>query len=211
MGTWDKFVGPLPAYLDEIPVISSDFASHLRSRARGVARGKGVDMAFRRPQAGVPYLPWLTKLYEMWPNVPVVAIGPGHVYSVGKTKKGANIVIIDHHNVEGYGPLASQYVHLADDIRVKKGDVVKGGTVLGFVGHSGTKFAHLHFALSTSTKDRWGVDPEPLLSQWRVIRVMSSAPRAAVPARHVPPAVKTGKDLGWLIVLLAIAILSSKR
>jgi murein DD-endopeptidase MepM/ murein hydrolase activator NlpD len=193
VATWDKFVQPLPRFLDEPPVVSNPFAW---------PKHKGVDLMYARPEPGVPYKPWVSERYEMWPNVPVVAVGPGDVWSVGKSRKGANVIIVDHHNVEGYGPLASMYVHLDNDIRVKKGDPVKAGTVLGFVGYTGTSLAHLHFALSTDVKKKWGVNPEALLSQWRLTTVTVS---------KAPVRPQVGRDLGWLIVLVAILVLSRKR
>jgi hypothetical protein len=165
-----------------------------------VPKHLGADYMYKRPEPGKPLLPWVTKRFEMWPEVPVLAVGDGDAWSVGRNAKGSNIVIIDHHNVPGFGPLASMYIHLQDDIRVKAKQPVKAGQVIGFVGHTGTSIAHLHFALSTDVKNKWHLDPEPIVNQWKLVSSQLS------PAGK--PKKQTGKDLGWLLVLLAIAYLA---
>ena len=196
MGTWDQWSWPLPDYQGRAPVISSGFKrpKHL-----------GADIMYQRLEPGEPDLPWVTKRFEMPRGLPILAVGPGNVWSVTRGKKGQQIIIVDHHTVAGYGPLATMYIH-GDFAVVKKGDVVKAGTVLARVSHSGTNIAHLHFACSTDVKDKWGVDPATLLSQWGPPRKM------VMPMKGKPKAkAKVGKDIGWLIVLVVIALLSSKR
>lgn len=67
-----------------------------------------------------------------------------------------NCVKIDHGN--GYYTL---YAHLAS-VKVKKGDKVKKGTVLGYMGNTGRSFgAHVHFEVfNGSTK----IDPTPYIN-----------------------------------------------
>lgn len=191
MGVWDKFGWPLPAFAGLDPVISNPFKK---------PKHRGVDLMYPREKPGKPDLPWQTKNYEFFPGIPVVSCGPGNVYSIGKSKKGANIIIVDHHNVPGFGPLASMYAHV-ERIQVKARDVVDRDTILAYGGHTGTDTAHLHFALSVDAADKWGFDPAPLLAKWPYA-FSTATPPATVPAEK--------GNVGWLILLL-IAILSSKR
>lgn len=70
-----------------------------------------------------------------------------------KDREAGNSVVIVHGN-----DWESQYAHLKkDSVRVRAGQVVKRGTVLGLVGLSGnTEFAHLHFEIRHQGKP---VDP----------------------------------------------------
>lgn len=71
----------------------------------------------------------------------VYAAANGKVSQITKSEKGkGNFVRIDHEN--GY---VTTYSHLAD-IRLRKGQKVKQGALVGRVGTSGTTFApHLHY------------------------------------------------------------------
>ncbi len=55
-----------------------------------------------------------------------------------------NFVII-HHTDGNY----TRYAHLQKDVKVKMGDEVRAGDLIGFVGNSGTTYAHLHFEVFT--------------------------------------------------------------
>jgi len=74
-------------------------------------------------------------------GTPIYATGDGKVFKVSKTRKGyGNYVIIDH----GYG-YKTLYAHMSKFI-VKKGQSVKRGETIGFVGNTGTSVApHLHY------------------------------------------------------------------
>ena len=71
----------------------------------------------------------------------VVAVADGTVSAVTKSRKGpGNVVVIDHGN--GY---VTRYAHL-QDIAVVRGRQVKRGTVIGYIGMSGSSYApHLHY------------------------------------------------------------------
>ena len=71
----------------------------------------------------------------------VVAVADGTVSAVTKSRKGpGNVVVIDHGN--GY---VTRYAHL-QDIAVARGRQVKRGTVIGYIGMSGSSYApHLHY------------------------------------------------------------------
>ena len=78
---------------------------------------------------------------------PVHAAGDGVVKDVVKSRKGlGNVVTISHKG--GYD---TRYAHLAD-IEVRKGQRVKKGKVIGYVGVSGNSFApHLHYEVRRDT------------------------------------------------------------
>ncbi len=72
----------------------------------------------------------------------IVAIGKGKVALTGDFYLGGKSVYLDH----GSG-IYSMYFHLSE-IRVKKGEEVKGGSIIGLVGSTGRSLgAHLHFAM----------------------------------------------------------------
>ena len=81
----------------------------------------------------------------------------------GSTKKDANnpgnMVKIDHGN--GY---YTRYLHLAyNTVKVKVGDTIKSGKVIGYMGNTGYSFGgHLHFELWENGKK---IDPTPYLNK----------------------------------------------
>ncbi|TMC42663.1 MAG: hypothetical protein E6J23_10935 [Chloroflexi bacterium] len=92
-------------------------------------------------------------------GTPVTAASDGVVAFVGHLPDGAMIVLIAH-----AGGFVSEYAHLDDTFalpRVKAGQAVKAGQVVGFIGLTGiTTGAHLHFAVM---KDGAPIDPLGLL------------------------------------------------
>ena len=78
---------------------------------------------------------------------PVPAAGDGVVTEVTKSRKGlGNVVTITHK-----GGYKTRYAHLAD-IEVRKGNRVRKGKVIGYVGVSGNSFApHLHYEVYRDT------------------------------------------------------------
>ena len=74
-------------------------------------------------------------------GTPIYATGDGQISKVRKSRKGyGNHVIIDH----GYG-YKTLYAHMKK-YAVKKGQKVKRGDVIGYVGSTGTSVApHLHY------------------------------------------------------------------
>lgn len=83
---------------------------------------------------------------------PVYAVADGVVADVVKSRKGlGNVVAIEHD-----GGYVTRYAHLAD-MEVRKGQTVRRGERIGFVGVSGNSFApHLHFEV---LKDTVVLDP----------------------------------------------------
>ncbi len=75
-------------------------------------------------------------------NAKVVAANSGRVVFAGDLGIYGNTIIIDH----GYG-LMSLYAHLAD-FKVKEGDIVRKGQVIGYTDTTGLAFGdHLHFGI----------------------------------------------------------------
>ena len=75
-------------------------------------------------------------------NAPVEAANSGKVIFAGFLGIYGNTVIIDH----GYG-LMSLYGHLAE-FKVKKGDIVKKGQIIGYTDTTGLAFGdHLHYEM----------------------------------------------------------------
>ncbi|NPB07467.1 MAG: M23 family metallopeptidase [Aquificae bacterium] len=75
-------------------------------------------------------------------HAPVEAANDGKVVFTGFIGIYGNVVVIDH----GFG-LMSLYAHLAD-FKVKKGDAVKKGQVIGYTDETGLAFGdHLHYGM----------------------------------------------------------------
>ena len=82
----------------------------------------------------------------------IYATGNGKISKVRRSKKGyGNYVEINH----GYG-YKTLYAHMSKSI-VKKGQKVKRGEVIGYVGNTGTSVApHLHYEVHKNGKK---IDP----------------------------------------------------
>ena len=93
-------------------------------------------------------------------GTPVTAASDGVVAFVGHLPDGAMIVLIAHP-----GGYVSEYAHLDDTFalpRVKAGQAVNAGQVIGFIGLTGiTTGPHLHYAVM---KNGVAIDPLSLLS-----------------------------------------------
>lgn len=85
-------------------------------------------------------------------GTPVYATGKGKVIKTVQLKKGyGNFVVIDH----GFN-YQTLYAHLSE-IKVKKGQKIKRGDILGYVGNTGTSTApHLHYEVIHNKKK---IDP----------------------------------------------------
>ena len=89
----------------------------------------------------------------------VVAVLAGKVIGAGYNSSCGNYVYIDHGN--GY---STRYLHFSA-IKVKIGDYVQQGQVIGLVGSTGISTApHLHFTLC---KNGTAIDPAPYLKKFK--------------------------------------------
>lgn len=93
----------------------------------------------------------------------VEAIAPGSVVFAQEQGSYGNLVIINHS-----GGLQSRYAHL-DTIKVKVGQQVNAGDLLGTVGTTGqpaAKEPHLHFEMRSSSSQGWvAQDPKGYLKK----------------------------------------------
>ncbi|WP_413200501.1 LysM peptidoglycan-binding domain-containing M23 family metallopeptidase [Nostoc piscinale] len=96
-------------------------------------------------------------------GTPVEAIAPGTVVFAQEQGSYGQLVIINHS-----GGLQSRYAHLAS-IKVKVGQQVKTGDLLGTVGTTGeptTQQPHLHFEMRSSSSQGWvAQDPKSYLKK----------------------------------------------
>lgn len=76
-------------------------------------------------------------------GTPIYATGDGEIIRISSTFGGfGNLVVIDH----GYG-FVTKYAHMSS-FNVKRGDKVKRGDCIGFVGNTGVSTApHLHYEI----------------------------------------------------------------
>ncbi len=84
-------------------------------------------------------------------NTPVYSTGNGKVKRVWHSKTFGKVIDIDH----GYG-YVTRYAHL-NEFKVKRGDIVKRGQIVGLVGNTGLSVSdHLHYEVF---KDGVNVNP----------------------------------------------------
>ena len=81
-------------------------------------------------------------------GTPIYSTGDGTVYKVRKSKRGyGNHVVINH----GFG-YKTLYAHMSK-YTVKKGQKIKRGDIIGYVGNTGTSVApHLHYEVHKDGK-----------------------------------------------------------
>lgn len=126
--------------LAAIPAIQPVSNKNLKRMASGFGNRIHPIYKTRKFHAGMDFTaPVGTEIY---------ATGNGTVVEVKKSRRGwGNHVIIDH----GYG-YETVYAHMSD-FSVRKGQTVKRGEVIGFVGNTGTSTApHLHYEVHKNDK-----------------------------------------------------------
>jgi biotin carboxyl carrier protein len=182
---WKGWVYPMPI-LDPLgaivmPDVSSTFAQYGKGPNRSRKNHWGADVMYVRhnddggPQERYPEgnryhglrrkeAPVYSPRWYCPHGVDCYSAGPGTVYRV---RHGSNnSVLIDHHNVPGFGPLATWYQHM-HEIFVEKGDEVEAGEVIGTIGAGSTNLIHLHFEFRDfnrgKTRAQAVVNPEPYL------------------------------------------------
>jgi murein DD-endopeptidase MepM/ murein hydrolase activator NlpD len=108
-------------------------------------------------------------------GTPVVAIADGIIVEKGSTPRGGKILWL-----RPFGhPWAVYYAHL-DQYKVKRGQIVKKGQVLGTVGNTGNARytpSHLHFGIYS-----WvgAVNPLPYVRHSPKVEVPKAKPKQAV-------------------------------
>ena len=178
---WAGWVWPMPILPGgREPGISSGFAQYGKGpNSRDRPNHWGVDIMYRRWEGdGGPSVRKMGNGYyrggkespthSPWWYCPhavdCYAVGPGTIY---RTRHGANKnILIDHHNVPGFGPLTTWYQHL-HEIYVDEGDEVQSGQLIGSVGNGTSDLNHLHFEFRNhglgGTRALAVVNPEPYL------------------------------------------------
>lgn len=121
----------------------------------------------------------------------VKAAGDGKVIAATPRYQGkrawGNVVVIDH----GHG-LVTRYAHL-DSYRVKKGDHVKAGNVIGAVGSTGKSTGpHLHFEV---IQDGEQIDPAPVIA---VAAPMPAPDPVLAPVPGAKPVIKSARAIRLL-------------
>jgi murein DD-endopeptidase MepM/ murein hydrolase activator NlpD len=123
-----------------IPAIQPVKNKELKRIASGY--GRRIDPYYKKPKFhyGVDF--------SAPQGTPIYATGNGQVVKVKKSKRGfGNHVIIDH----GYG-YESLYAHM-QKYTVRKGQTVKRGDIIGYVGNTGKSTApHLHYEVHRGNK-----------------------------------------------------------
>jgi hypothetical protein len=189
---WEGWVWPMRVYDNGLvkydPTISDGFKPFKTDRSR---QHLGVDLCYKRLQAGEPNLPTASKWFFCPPDLPVAACGPGTIWSAGISERG-HWVVIDHGETPA-GKLTSFYTHM-ESFSTWVGDFhfdlqewkkngrrlrrptreVLPGSVLGICGDDPSNahdIRHLHFELKVWTALGVGkqIDPGPLLKQWKVL------------------------------------------
>lgn len=148
-------------YLDQFRV-SSGFGGRNSPGGIGSTNHKGVD--FSNGRAGDP----------------VKALASGKVISAAYSSSAGNMVVIQQDD-----GLVSKYMHMQNGLRVKSGQRVDAGTVLGGVGTTGNSTGnHLHLQLE---RNGTPFDPLPYLKQIKSggdgSTTSSSAPASSAPSQ----------------------------
>ena len=111
-----------------IQLLASGYGYHLHPLYRTLKMHSGIDLAAPK-------------------GAPVYATGKGQVVSAGSSSDYGNNVIVDH----GYG-YKTLYAHL-DKIKVKRGQKLQRGDVIGEIGSTGRSTApHLHYEVRKNNK-----------------------------------------------------------
>lgn len=78
-------------------------------------------------------------------NTPVYASASGEVAFAGHHRTYGNLIVLDHMIVNELEAITTYYAHL-NSMKVKKGDTINQGDLIGHVGSTGLSTgAHLHF------------------------------------------------------------------
>jgi len=123
------------AHPRDVPRITSAFGAVRRQLSFKMVDGKRVNL---QPRERIHYGIDLAGPAD----APVFAIAPGKVVAAQEMFWEGITVIIDHGN-----KVFSLYMHM-NELKVKEGDTVNAGTVIGLVGSTGVSTAaHLHVGL----------------------------------------------------------------
>jgi len=170
-GIWAPPAGRLPVQMDFVKYVAVE-----KHRA-------DVLIANGKPKWVLPIDPWIWETTDLWgagrghQGIDVAVKAGKNAYSVSK-----GVVVFSGWNWP-YGNLVKVKFDLGGDIawyahllkrKVKKGDVVEVGEVVGLVGNTGYSFGnHLHFGIQPANGKSKFIDPYPWLKdrikkkEWR--------------------------------------------
>ena len=135
------------------------------------------------PVTGKPHTPHKGVDFAKVGNIPILAAASGTVMEAREIGTYGYAIVIQH-NINGKR-MDSVYAHMRKGLEVKKGDKVRQGQRIGFMGNTGMSTGqHLHFELHNgawTTGQPNAIDPLPYITGNKVI--------AAIPAK------KEGKTL----------------
>jgi hypothetical protein len=87
-------------------------------------------------------------------GMPIYAVETGRVWlrDGGEDGKEPSNIIVIYHN-DGTKAI---YDHIRPDgFKVKKGERVKRGQLIGYIGYTGTSYPHIHFSIRMKKADNW--------------------------------------------------------
>lgn len=166
---WSGWVWPVPIWQGRVPTISDGFSSVETADHR---QHLGVDVTFKKlpgdPSGVIQHDATAGFISPL--GTPIIAAGPGKIWSAKETELGHSIQI-DHGKVGSAGGVNTFYQHLDSFSRNwQKGDIVHAGDLLGTMGYppEGYHFRHLHFELWFPVR-KFARDPAPYMRHWRKI------------------------------------------
>ena len=169
---WPITTYPVATYQGRKPLVTQGFRP-----VGGSYPHLGVDIMFRRKSGESSSIPAGTKSFAMPLGVPAVASADGRVKWVQNSPVHGGGIGVVHRGRDGSvgtkvknmsggsGRVLTMYSHLYG-MKVKPGQVVKAGTVLGYIGDSPSVKdpRHLHFEVRQDGKGVKGrLNPSPLL------------------------------------------------
>jgi hypothetical protein len=146
-GHFNGWVWSMPNWNGEPPVVSDGFNRYAVGEPGDDDYRRqhlGVDCAYKNEEAQEPFIPEWSKWFNCPSDmIPMLAMGPGHIWYADETDQGWTVKI-DHHAWCGF-PLISYYTHMSELFietwtheggGIGGGQYVYAGFQLGFVGNS---------------------------------------------------------------------------
>jgi len=178
---------PIPLWGAYSPTVSDGWGSS-RTTLDGTSRThRGVDLMYPRRSVDDQAVvfprdtPGGSKWHFMPTETPVLSARAGKVIYADRTARG-HAVVIKHAD-----RWSTFYQHLST-LRVRRGDVVTTGQILGEVGGDPTQrnpLRHLHFEIRRP--DGGAIDPQPLLLTWPRVRPLALLDGVIATALLPPP------------------------
>jgi len=173
---FEGWIYPMPPFVDVkgtfgdagkiyLPQITSTYSKNGSGPNTDRANHWGVDIMYKKAPTGRA-----SATEDQYGNfcplgITVLAAGPGTIYAVAPGN-----VLIDHHEVKGFGPVTTWYQHMNEAL-VQVGDKVLAGDPIGIAGTVYTDLRHLHFELRDhrrgASRALATIDPEPIINRFK--------------------------------------------